>query len=195
MTLLFRESPCLSAVVLCAAWFHHVFFVVFAFLLYFYRYPPRDSSLLDPRSIVSPCDGTILKIEKIQDVYHIKVFLSIWDVHVQWYPVDGRVQSVQHHPGQFNVAYILEKSDYNEKTSTVIQNERGTIRVDQIAGQVANRIVNKSVQDTQVKRGDYMGMIKLSSRVDVFLPASKVKLLCRVKDKVIGNGTVLATFN
>ena len=201
-TLFFTESAYVSNLILCIALLNYkkkevvlICFIVIVFLMYFYRYPCRDSSMLDDKCIVSPCDGTILDIKQTEDLYHIKVFLSVFDVHVQWYPVDGTIQSVQYKPGEFNIAYILEKSDFNEKMSTVIKNRNGVLRVDQIAGQIATRIVNRSIENTEIKRGDYMGMIKLSSRVDIFLPISKVKLLCRVQDKVKGNKTVLAEWN
>ena len=198
-TLFFTESLSLFNLIVSIALLNYkkkeivvICFVSLLFLMYFYRYPCRNNLISKENSIVSPCDGTILAIQQTNDFYHIKVFLSIFDVHVQWYPVDGRIVKTQYKPGEFNIAYILEKSDYNEKMTTVIQHTKGLIRVDQIAGQVATRIVNHSIQDTHIKRGDYMGMIKLSSRVDIFLPVSSVKLLCNVKDKVRGNETILA---
>lgn len=201
-SLLFTESTYVSNLILCIALLNYkkkevviICFIAIVFLMYFYRYPCRDSSMFDDKCIVSPCDGTILDINQTDDVYHIKVFLSVFDVHVQWYPVDGTIQSVQYKPGEFNIAYILEKSDFNEKMSTVIKNKKGVLRVDQIAGQIATRIVNRSIENKEIKRGDYMGMIKLSSRVDIFLPTSKVKLLCHVQDKVEGNKTILAEWN
>lgn len=201
-TLFFTESLSMFNLIISIALLNYkkkevvvICFICLMFLMYFYRYPYRNSSMCKRESIVSPSDGTILAIQRTKDHYHIKVFLSIFDVHVQWYPVDGRIIKTQYKPGEFNIAYILDKSDYNEKMTTVIQHTKGLVRVDQIAGQIATRIVNKSVKDTHIKRGDYMGMIKLSSRVDIFLPISNVKLLCNVNDKVIGNETILAEWN
>ena len=76
--------------------------------------------------------------------------------------------------------------------TTIIQNEHGVVRVDQIAGQVGRRIVNKSISNTYIKRGNLMGMIKLSSRVDIYLPVKKVKLFIHKNDTVTGKLTPIA---
>lgn len=170
--------------------FQCILIVILFLLMFFYRQPFRDSSLIASEYILSPSDGVILSIEK-SDVYHIKIFLSIFDVHVQWYPVNGYVKHVAYKPGQFNIAYILEKSDYNEKSVTTIEHCHGIVEVSQIAGQLARRIVNKTKPDTFVRRGDLMGMIKLSSRVDIKLPLNS-QLLVQPNDRVYGNITKLA---
>jgi phosphatidylserine decarboxylase len=144
----------------------------------------------DESFITSPCDGKVLSITETKDeMYKISIYLSVLDVHIQWYPVDGLIRNVMYRKGEFNLAHILEKSDYNERMTTIIQNKNGIVRVDQIAGQVARRIVNKSISNTYVKRGNRMGMIKLSSRVDIFLPVKKVKLFINEGDTVSGKTT------
>tara|TARA_B100001758_G_scaffold124711_1_gene107328 strand:- start:1997 stop:2494 length:498 start_codon:yes stop_codon:yes gene_type:complete len=157
--------------------------------MYFYRFPNRIIKNKDNMNILSPSDGKIVKIIKERDYYKIIVFLSIFDVHIQWYPINGIITHSEYKTGKFNLAYILEKSDYNEKYITEIKNSNGKIRVVQIAGMVARRIVNNSKINKKVKQGDYMGMIKLSSRIDIYLPVNNVKLLVKKGDKIYGNHT------
>lgn len=196
-TRLFHESPGLVVALLIPFVFVPtkqyllVFLTCISFLAYFYRHPVRVNNTSDD-TIVSPCDGTVLEVLKERDTYRIVVFLSIWNVHIQWYPIDGKIIDVKHKPGEFNLAYLLEKSDYNEQCVTTIQHNEGfVVKVCQIAGQVARRIVNRSRVGSTVCKGEHMGMIKLSSRVDIIVP-STVNLLVKRNDKVYGNQTMLA---
>ena len=204
-TLLFKESPLLFVVVTVFFWFIDIFlkkkklytFVVYTifllFLMYFYRFPVRENRY--PSNImVSPCDGKVVHIQKINSVTtHIVVSLNIFDCHVQWCPISGIVQSVKHKEGRFHPAYMLQKSKYNERTESIIYlpqiNDK--IKIVQIAGQVARRIVTDVTQKEKIRRGDRYGMIKLGSRVDLFIPHDKIKLLINIGDRLLGNKTVL----
>jgi phosphatidylserine decarboxylase len=168
--------------------------IIFLFLMFFFRVPNRTLSLEINKNdyIISPCDGTILKIEEEGNQIKIITFLSIFNVHVQWYPIDGYIKRLEHKNGEFNMANILEKSEYNEKFITEIENDKGIVKLDQVAGQIACRIVNKSVLNDYVKSGDYMGMIKFSSRVNIYLPKDKVELLVKENDKIFGKETLIA---
>ncbi len=197
-TLLFTESYLLSTIiiiilVLCILYNYKILtygcLLLLLLLMYFYRFPNRIIKNKDNMNILSPSDGKIVKIIKERDYYKIIVFLSIFDVHIQWYPINGIITHSEYKTGKFNLAYILEKSDYNEKYITEIKNSNGKIRVVQIAGMVARRIVNNSKINKKVKQGDYMGMIKLSSRIDIYLPVNNVKLLVKKGDKIYGNQT------
>lgn len=199
-TLLFKESIEL-VVLLCVIMVifkkHNMVFasclVLLGMLAYFYRLPHREKPHFNDSIITAPSDGTVLKISETKDkMYKVTIYLSILNVHTQWYPVDGLIRNVVYKKGAFNLAHILEKSDYNERMSTVIQHKKGIVRVDQIAGQVARRIVNKSISNTFVRRGNLMGMIKLSSRVDIYLPIKKVKLFVQEGDKLLGKLTPIA---
>lgn len=162
-------------------------------LCVFYRLPKRLKPRYVDSIITSPSDGKILKISETNDGYYkIAIYLSPLDVHIQWYPVDGIIKNTLYKKGVFNLAYVLEKSDYNERMSTIIQSNKGVVRVDQIAGQVARRIVNWSISNSYVKRGNLMGMIKLSSRVDIYLPKNKVKLFVNENDRVTGKLSAIA---
>lgn len=169
-------------------------------LIYFYRLPMRMKPIFNENVITSPSDGKVLKITETKDgMYKITIYLSILDVHIQWYPVDGLIRNILYRKGEFNLAHILEKSDFNERMTTIIQNKNGIVRVDQsqeeFAGQVARRIVNKSISNTYVKRGNQMGMIKLSSRVDIYLPSKKVKLFVHEGDRLYGKTTPIGKWN
>ncbi len=168
--------------------------IIFLFLMFFFRLPNRKlSDAIDKRDyIISPCDGTILKIEEEGDKIKIITFLSVFNVHVQWYPIDGYIKKAEHKDGEFNMANMLEKSEYNERFTTEIENDKGVVRMDQIAGLIARRIVNKSVLNEYVKSGDYMGIIKFSSRVDIYLPKNKVEILVKENEKIFGKETLIA---
>lgn len=199
-TLLFKESlELLILIGLVMYIFRHwniPFFICLFMLIMlciFYRLPKRLKPRYIDSIITSPSDGKVLKISVTEDdFYKIAIYLSPLDVHIQWYPVDGVIKNTIYKKGSFNLAYIMEKSDYNERMSTIIQSNYGVVRVDQIAGQVARRIVNWSISNSYVKRGNLMGMIKLSSRVDIYLPKHKVKLFVKENDRVTGKLTAIA---
>jgi phosphatidylserine decarboxylase len=228
-TLLFEESPefvyILFIFMIVFKKYNIIFFLatfIFIMLCVFFRLPVRNTlDEGDDNVITSPSDGTILSISivnldendssnklhdssnKLHDssnkLYKITIYLSIFDVHTQWFPVSGKIISITRKEGEFNLAHILEKSEYNETVTTIIQpylnKNRGSVRVDQIAGQVARRIVNWSKKNTNVNRGTLLGMIKLSSRVDLYLPVNNVRLHVKKGDKVKGNETSIGTWN
>jgi phosphatidylserine decarboxylase len=198
-TLLFKESLDLVVLICLVMFIFKQLFlclVLLWILIYFYRLPKRMKPIFDDNFITSPSDGKVLKISETKDgFYKITIYLSIFDVHVQWYPMDGLIRNITYRKGEFNLAHMLEKSDFNERMTTIIQNETGIVRVDQIAGQVARRIVNKSIPNTFVKRGNQMGMIKLSSRVDLYLQSNKVKLFIHEGDRVYGKTTPIGKWN
>lgn len=199
-TCLFEESPTL-AIIVCVVTFlvqrSALLFstgaFVFALLLFFYRVPTREKSKEGLSAIVSPCDGEITEISRQPSgAIRIVVYLSPMDVHLQWYPTYGVVVDKKYVPGEFNLAKVLRKSDYNERSITVIRAPQGWVRVDQIAGQLARRIVNRSEIGDVVRRGEHMGMIKLSSRVDLHVPARSTKIYAKVGDRVVGGVTTVA---
>jgi phosphatidylserine decarboxylase len=200
-TLLFQESLNIVLVIfillLIFRNYNYIFLlltIVLLMLIGFYRLPNRIPNKFPKKIILSPCDGKILSIKKTEAHYKISIYLNIFDVHVQWFPTHGIIRKIKYKKGTFNLAHLLEKSEYNEKITTIIQNEYGFVRIDQIAGQLARRIVTWKLTNTEVNRGDLLGMIKLSSRVDLYLPKSKVKLFISEKDNVIGNITPIATW-
>jgi phosphatidylserine decarboxylase len=149
-----------------------------------------------PKLLVAPCDGKIISISRInQRMIHIAIFIHLWDAHVQWCPINGIVESIVHKEGSFHPAYMLNKSKYNERIETVLYIPAidDYIKIVQIAGQIARRIVMYKEEDDEVERGDIIGFIKLGSRVDLFVPHDKVKLLINIGDTVIGNKTIIGS--
>ena len=143
---------------------------------------------------MAPSDGVVKSVIDVNDTTtHVAIYLNIFDAHVQWSPVDGEIISVRRKEGQFHPAYLLEKSKYNERVETTIFSPylEDEITVVQIAGQVARRIVNTKRSHDKVRRGDILGMIKLSSRVDLFLPTKKLRLLVNEGDRLLGNKTII----
>ena len=159
----------------------------------FYRIPHRVNQYPD-EFIVAPSDGVVKSVLRInKQVTHIAIYLNIFNAHVQWSPINGKVISVRYKEGRFHPAYILEKSKYNERVETTIYNPvlNDTIKIVQIAGQLARRITTYVKPGDHLIRGDLLGLIKLSSRVDIFLPSKKVNVLVKEGDRLLGNKTIL----
>ena len=174
--------------------------LVFLFFLQFFRFPGRISDT-GPNQIICPADGEVVVIEETtEDEYfkdkriQVSIFMSPFNVHANWYPISGKVKYVKYHPGKFLVAWHPKSSTLNERSTVVLESENGTqILVRQIAGAVARRIVTYSKSDSVIEKNQQLGFIKFGSRVDIFLPlGTKIKL--NLKDKVIGNETILAEF-
>lgn len=168
------------------------------FLIYFFRKPERELSE-DAAKIFVPADGEVVAIEeRFEDEYfkdkrlQLSVFMSVFNVHSNTYPVSGKIKYIKYHPGKFFIASHPKSSVYNERLSLVIETEQGMeVLVRQIAGAVARRIVSYASQDSRVKQGDELGFIKFGSRVDIFLPAG-TKPEVDLHQKVRANTDILA---
>jgi phosphatidylserine decarboxylase len=178
-----------------------VFILALLFLiivLQFFRHPTRKVSL-NEKYVLAPADGKIVVIEETEETEVLKdkriqvsIFMSPLNVHVNRYPVSGKISYYQYHPGLYLVAWHPKSSLENERTTVVIETgNKISIVVRQIAGALARRIICYSKKDEAVKQGDEMGFIKFGSRVDVFLPLD-AKVLVSFKQKVTGGVTVLA---
>jgi phosphatidylserine decarboxylase len=117
--------------------------------------------------------------------------MSPLNVHVNWIPIRGKVTYVKHHPGRYLVAWHPKSSTDNERTTTVIQHEQGSILLRQIAGAVARRIRTYVQKGEDVQQGQEMGFIKFGSRVDVFLPPD-ARIKVQADQLVKGNLDVIA---
>lgn len=175
-----------------------VSFIIFLFFLQFFRRPKRISSTAD-NQMVCPADGEVVVIEETEEPEYFKdkriqvsIFMSPFNVHANWYPINGKVNYVKYHPGKFLVAWHPKSSTDNERSTVVVESENGTeILVRQIAGAVARRIVTYSKTGDKAEKNKELGFIKFGSRVDIFLPlGTDIKL--SLKDKVTGNQTILA---
>ena len=140
------------------------------FVAFFFRNPNREIPV-DPRVIVSPADGRVVKVERVGNVTRLSIFLSIFNVHVNRSPMAGRIETIDYRRGKFKFAFHETASAENERN--VIMVAQGDIKLvfTQIAGLVARRIVCwKKVGDT-VGKGELIGLIRFGSRVDVLFPA------------------------
>ena len=173
---------------------------ILIFVLRFFRYPRRNIKA-KPSSVLSPCDGQIVVIEETFEGEYfndrrlqVSVFMSVYNVHINWIPVPGVVKYFKHHSGNFMAAYLPKSSTENERATTVIQMEDGTeVLVRQIAGAVAKRIISYPSVNAKVTQQDELGFIRFGSRVDLFLPVG-TRVTVELCQNVIGSQTVIADF-
>ena len=139
------------------------------FVAFFFRNPNREIPA-DPNVIVSPADGKVVKIERVGNVTKLSIFLSLFDVHVNRSPVQGRIEAIDYKKGRFKAAFNHSASVENERNVIMISHGNIKLVFTQIAGLVARRIVCwKKVGDV-VEKGELVGLIRFGSRVDVFFP-------------------------
>lgn len=175
-------------------------FLAGCFVVYFFRNPYRP--IHPGRSIIyAPADGRIVDIDTVyekeflkQDCLKVSIFMSIWNVHVNRYPISGTIIYSKYHPGNYFIASYPKSSVLNEHHSTVIEASGGiSILIKQIAGTLARRIICYAKVGEQVMQGDDVGFIRFGSRVDIFLPLN-TKILVRLNEIVKGNQTIIARF-
>ncbi len=166
-----------------------VFFALFS--AYFFRDPDRDK-VFAPGEIVCPADGTVLSVRTEDDpgVTVVRIFLSVFNVHLQRSPMEGKVESVTYTKGKFAIAYKPEASK-NERNLIKITGENGRFaHVEQLTGSIARRIVAYVKPGDSVKAADRIGMIYFGSQVAVYLPKD-TRILVKTGDKVYGAETIL----
>ena len=164
---------------------------------YFFRDPERTGER-GPLLVVSPADGKLIMITEVDEptfiggrAVRLSIFMNVFNVHVNRYPVDGVIKYVHYNKGKFFNAATEKSSLENEQMSVGIESGRHRILVRQIAGLIARRIVTYSKVGEAVKQGDRMGIIRFGSRVDVFLPTSST-LRAKVGDDTVAGVTILA---
>jgi phosphatidylserine decarboxylase len=171
---------------------------VLALTIRFFRYPDREINNGN-KTILAPADGQIVTIEETTETEYfqdrrlqVSVFMSLFNVHVNWLPVAGKIKYVKHHNGRYMSAYLPKSSTDNERTTTVIEMEDGTeILVRQIAGAMAKRVVTYAKEGDTMEQGGELGFIKFGSRVDVFLPVG-TEVTADMCEAVTGRQTILA---
>lgn len=168
-----------------------------AFTAYFFREPSRPLHT-DPQTVWAPADGKVVVVEPVKETeffgderIQVSVFMSLTDVHINWYPTAGSVEYMRYHPGKYLAAWHPKSSEHNERTTVVVRGERHSILFRQIAGLVARRIVCYAKEGTQVRQNSKCGFIKFGSRVDMFLPPG-TQVLVRPGDRVKGSQTPIA---
>jgi phosphatidylserine decarboxylase len=168
------------------------------FVLRFFRIPNRKAKD-KANKILSPCDGKVVVIEEVHEPEFLKtrciqisIFMSVWNVHINWFPIGGKIVYQKYHPGKFLLAWEPKSSTLNERTTIAIEKSDGVkVLFRQIAGFLARRIVCYAKQDDDAFQGKEMGFIKFGSRVDVFIPLNST-IKVELGQKVVGTQTVLA---
>lgn len=173
---------------------------VYCIVINFFRCPIRFFPEEDTTGlVVAPADGRVVVIEEVdEDVYFherrimVSIFMSLFNVHANWFPVDGKVKTVAHHDGNFHKAWLPKASEENEHADVVITTPEGTdILCRQIAGAVARRIVTYAKQGEDCYIDEHLGFIKFGSRVDVYLPLG-TEICVKMGQLTTGNGTIIA---
>lgn len=173
--------------------------IIYGLIVNFFRSPRRKFQGDPTDLVVSSVDGTVVALEETFEHEYLKrpmiqlsVFMSIFNVHANWFPVNGRVFKVRHFKGRYMSAYLPKSSIENEHSSVLIRAEGGQwIVVNQVAGAVARRIVTYAEHDEECSIEDHMGFIKFGSRVDIFLPLDS-EVLVKIGDKTTGGVTPVA---
>lgn len=170
-------------------------------LLVFFRDPARTGPRGD-QYVIAPADGEIVDVRQLDEPMYLKceatrisIFMNVFDVHVNRYPVTGTVELSRYHPGRFLHAASDKASLDNEQASIGLRGVRGPVLVRQIAGLIARRIVTDAAVGDRVTQAGRLGMIRFGSRVDVFLPvAARPVVRTAVGDRVRAGATVLAEY-
>jgi len=180
-------------------------YLVTAFLtiiiIQFFRSPIRNWVPKDGE-IISPADGTVVVIEEVEETEYfnekrlqISVFMSPLNVHINRYPISGLLKYCKYHPGLYLFAWNPKSSTENERTTTVVEDNKGrSVLFRQIAGALARRIVFYGKEGESVNQNKECGFIKFGSRVDLLLPLD-VELNIKLNEKVKGGITTIAKFN
>ena len=170
----------------------------FLFFLQFFRSPIINKNIGE-KKIISPANGKVVHIgEVFEDEYFnekkimVSIFMSPFDVHINRYPISGTVKYYKYHKGKYLVAWHPKSSKLNERTTTVIENDKIEIMVRQIAGFLARRIVNYSKEGAKVNQCDQLGFIKFGSRADIFLPLG-TKVCVKENQKTVSGETEIAS--
>lgn len=176
-----------------------ILLVIYGIMINFFRCPIRLFNKEMERVVVAPADGKIVVIEVVDEneYFHekrimVSIFMSLFNVHANWYPVDGTIKKVLHQNGKYMKAFLPKASMDNERSTVVIETPDGTeILVRQIAGAVARRIVTYAEEGEDCYIDEHMGFIKFGSRVDIYLPTD-AKIYVGMGQATVGNQTVIA---
>jgi len=180
-----------------SAWLFLLFVALIGYTFYFFRDPERIVAT-DPRALVAAADGTVTDIVEVNepDILRTKtrrvgIFLSIFDVHTNRAPIEGRIIYRQHREGLCVDARRPECSEKNEAMTWAFENPRATIVVRQLTGVIARRIVAWADVGDELAKGERFGMIRFGSRTEVYLPLA-ASVVVKVGDHVAGGSTIIA---
>lgn len=177
-----------------------VFGTIYAIVINFFRCPIRKFPSEDTdKIVVAPADGKIVVVEEVDEneYFHerrlmISIFMSLFNVHANWFPVDGRVKMVKHTNGNYHKAWLPKASEENEHADILIETPDGVdILCRQIAGAVARRIVTYAKEGEDCYIDEHLGFIKFGSRVDVYLPLG-TEICVKMGQSTTGDQTIIA---
>ncbi|MFN3343903.1 MAG: phosphatidylserine decarboxylase family protein [Flavobacteriales bacterium] len=174
--------------------------VLFFLILQFFRVPKRVITQ-NENSVICPADGKVVVIEEVMETeffnekrIQVSIFMSPLNVHVNFYPIGGKVIYSKYHPGKYLVAWHPKSSTENERTTVVVEDEKGRkVLFRQIAGAVARRIVNYAKEGNTATQSKEFGFIKFGSRLDILLPMD-ANVNVEINQMVQGSVTTLARF-
>ncbi len=188
----------------CCPMASYIFFgittIIYLVVVNFFRCPIRHYEESDTEGlIIAPADGKIVVIEEVEEneYFHdrrlmVSIFMSLFNVHANWVPCDGKVKLVRHHDGRFKAAWLPKASTENERSTVVIESSTGQeILVRQVAGAMARRIVTYLQEGEECEIDEHMGFIKFGSRVDIYLPVG-TKVNVELGQRTTGNETIIA---
>jgi phosphatidylserine decarboxylase len=185
---------------LAPPWASLPWFLIAMWVVAFFRDPVRNGPRGD-NLVIAPADGRVVGVKNLDETEYLKgrssrvsIFMNVFDVHVNRYPMTGIVEYRHYNPGAFGHAGTEKASAENEQSSIGLATSRGRLLVKQIAGLVARRIVTDHQVGTAVIQGQRMGLIRFGSRVDLFVPAT-AKILVHEGDKTVAGETVVAQWD
>ena len=172
------------------------------FVTYFFRNPMRILEVQDPNLLIAPADGRIVVIEPTMEneYFHaqrlqVSIFMSPFNVHANWYPIEGNVLVSEHQDGSHKGAWLPKSSTENERSLVVIETpNKVQLAVRQIAGAMARRIVTYAKAGGKAHRNEHFGFIKFCSRVDLYLPLD-TEIYVATGEHVKGNETIIGRIN
>lgn len=168
----------------------------------FFRCPIRLYEGDTEGIVIAPCDGRVVVVEEVEEneYFHdrrlmVSIFMSLFNVHANWVPVDGTIKRVEHHDGRYMAAWLPKASTDNERSTVVIETPEGVeILTRQVAGAVARRVVTYPAVGEECFIDEHLGFIKFGSRVDLYLPTN-AKVCVEVGQFATGNQTLIAKLN
>ena len=173
--------------------------ILFLFVVNFFRSPRRHFKGEKKNAVLASVDGTVVALEEVyepeylkRNVMQVSIFMTVFNVHANWVPVEGVVKYVTHHAGRYLNAYLPKSSTENERSTIVIETDSGhEVLVRQVAGAIARRIVTYPEQGERVYIDEQIGFIKFGSRVDIYLPLDS-EIYAKLGDKTVGGITEIA---
>ena len=174
------------------AYWASVFFFLGMLLMLFFRDPERKIPIGE-YLILSPADGKIIEMSSDSETKSLSIFLSIFNVHVNRSPVKGIITSAKFKQGKFHLAADRRAREHNQRNEIEIRTEKGMVKMNQVAGAIARRIIFYKKSDQPVSAGERIGLIRFGSRVDLILPQG-TEIEVKLGQKVLAGKTILGRF-